>query len=134
MSDLNRIMTSKPVNATTGRVMGQGVHWKPAKVEQASSWQERSDAPLPTIVFKGDTENDLTGQRFGRLCVAGPSAQWKSTAKGVAWVVRCDCGYFETRRTKSLKAGVGDAASMCSHCAVLEDIKRGSHKTPTVLR
>lgn len=53
------------------------------------------------------------GTRLGRVTVLGI---WAGTnpRKNSVWVCRCDCGYYEGLKMKSLNR-LGDAAA-CSHC------------------
>lgn len=125
MGDFSRIIASKPVNATTAKVVSRGIDWVPDKVKRAKQWQERTDAPLPTREFIGPQDQDITGKRYGRLTVVGNSAERSRNDRGAAWVVRCTCGYYEIRRTKTLNEQAGRSAQMCSHCDILEAIKNG---------
>lgn len=61
----------------------------------------------------------LHGQRFGRLTAIGWHADGHSR-----WVVRCDCGAYETRSTKALRNPQGYPNKMCSRCARIEKLKR----------
>lgn len=45
---------------------------------------------------------DLTGQRFGKLFVPGPS---KNIGGRTAWVCQCDCGRETVVRTSHLRSG-----------------------------
>lgn len=84
---------------------------------------------MPVKSFTGPSDLDLTGNRFGRLVVTGASAEWKSNSMGTAWVVRCDCGYFEIRRSKTIRKQEARTSKMCSHCDILEAIKNGEHQS-----
>lgn len=56
----------------------------------------------------------LVGMRCGRLTVVGMHA----TRLG-AWVVRCDCGDYETRRAKAIRNqnNHGDRCTLCRNAA-----------------
>lgn len=131
---LAEVAAGAPVNAQSARVLGRGVHWKPA-LELAPTYV-RDEQGVPEIRKPVPGALDLTGHRFGRLVVKGlgakkPVSEYKKTRKKsegkmagkvpAAWVVRCDCGAYEHRKSKALRSG---AAVMCSHCAYLEAIKR----------
>ena len=64
-----------------------------------------SMSPLPHERYKGRLTSDLSGKKVGRFFVCGVFLVDK-TKKGkchtISWVVRCDCGRYETRKSKSL--------------------------------
>jgi hypothetical protein len=126
MSHYSKIFSSAPVNATAAKVASRsGVQWSPEK-DLDKPWQVRSDAPLPTRPFRGPPENDMTGDRKGRLTIIGQSHTARcSNGKGSAWVVRCTCGYYEIRRIQTWKKLPPERA-MCTHCDYLEEMKRGN--------
>lgn len=64
---------------------------------------------------------NLTGQRFGRFTVVGlydDPNRGASSSKPARWVVRCDCGAFEARRAKVLRASTDEAPIKCEHCSL----------------
>ena len=76
---------------------------------------------------------DLTGLKVGKLTVLGvadfPDRREKTPA---AWVVRCVCGYYETRRAKTLrKPGYAERAE-CSECHYVAELKAGRVHLETV--
>lgn len=105
------IVTSAPANkdaalARDGRNRVEGLRYTYNGV--------RSDVPLPTRRTPASM-TDLTGRRAGELTVQGlyapPSAG--KNARPV-WVVRCSCGWYETRRGEALARE--DIPRDCSHC------------------
>ena len=75
--------------------------------------------PLPTWKFSGASSDDLTGVSRGLVTVIGPAAaptrSSRQSRKGALWVVRCVCGVYSHRRTKSLKRKTGwDGCGNCS--------------------
>lgn len=73
-----------------------------------------STSKLPTKMWHGLIEYDLTGRKFGRFTVVGPLATMKKYLDGCRWVVKCTCGRYEVRRTKTIKKG--GQLNMCSEC------------------
>ena len=60
--------------------------------------------PLPTKRFTGLDEYNLTGRRFGKMTVIGYSKDNKqSTYHKPNWVCRCECGMYETRKSRAVK-------------------------------
>lgn len=115
-----------------------GDHWE-AKVDLGARWH--SHAPLPMKPFDG-LGRDFTGARFGSLTVLGlvgsddRTGAWKLRA----WVVRCVCGDYETRRQKSIRksvvaSSVDDACGICSYTrAMLARDKSSKGPKPSTLR
>jgi len=59
--------------------------------------------------------NDLTGIKKGRLTVIGLSASFsKDNGHGYRWVVRCSCGRYEIRRSRTILKG--NQNDMCNIC------------------
>ena len=52
---------------------------------------------------KKRVRQDLTGKRFGKLVILGPTEKRKSGA--VLWQCKCDCGNFCEKPTGELNAG-----------------------------
>lgn len=55
-------------------------------------------------LIKTSRTNDLTGQRFGRLTVIGPSIS-RLTGKHMLWVCECECGNLSKVKTYNLISG-----------------------------
>jgi len=108
----------------TASVRGQAIDGLARRVTQRATDPDRSAlsadeswTPLPTWRFDGGRHNNLTGLRRGLVTVIGPAATptraSRQSRKGALWVVKCDCGVYSHRRTKSLKRAGWDA---CAHC------------------
>lgn len=120
MSANDKLLTSVPVNSVAARVTSKGVH----RPEYRGGNDELfSECPV-TDRFFGPTHQNLSGRRFGRLVVVG-KAEHKKGKQG-RWVVRCDCGFYCYKQTKTLTTGVSRHARMCRECAWLEYLKSGS--------
>lgn len=122
MSELwNRLGTSVPIDQTARSVVRRGTRYE----SEVDSTFVRSREPLPIITNPAfhSTETDFRGWEMGRLTITGKSPL-PSTSKGVAWVVRCVCGWYEYRRSSSLRK-MWPQDAMCSACDHLENLKRG---------
>lgn len=125
MRDMSRLATLAPVNRTAGMVVGPG---DPRHECTFNPIVYRSDSPSMRIVpFTGPADMDLSGVKIGRWRVVGylgKAKQWSH--KTGRWLVKCDCGAYELRTSKSLRNP--DAVQMCQGCAYTEKIKRGEVK------
>ncbi|MBY5682666.1 hypothetical protein HFO32_10905 [Rhizobium leguminosarum] len=131
--DMDAVAPLCPSDKVAGRVASRGEHfeWQPNK-----SGKIHSDVPLATR-SPSNAERalpmfvDLTGHKIGRLSVMGIAAAYNST-NGQNWVVRCVCGYYETRKAKFIKACVagknpGEDEPMCEACGYTRRLQRGFH-------
>jgi hypothetical protein len=90
-----------------------------------------SPAPLKTKAItkehrKSQGFQDFTGLRVGRLFVVG-LADFENANRDGGWVVRCACGYYEHRKSKTLKKYVADPArAMCTECDYLSELRKGN--------
>ncbi len=82
-----------PVNALAGRVTGKGESFQQSYHIQ----RPHSKTKLPVGQYSGDSDNDISGLRKNRLVAVGPLLHQRNKAENLDWVVRCDCGYYETR-------------------------------------
>ena len=120
MSVFDEIVKRTPLNKIAYDVTSTGEHFY---FDPQNLHPMRSDLPLPTTTrhFALD-EEDLTGRVAGRFTVIG---RWDSDFKHrskIRWVVRCVCGFYETRRGSIIKRGTAEQ-QMCSGCRLLEDKK-----------
>lgn len=129
-TDWDAVLTSSPVNTDAALTRdGRGKGWVP-EVRQ-SLGHVRSHAPLP--MKPAITGVDLTGFRCGKLTVVGLADMPERNAKRpAAWVVRCVCGYYETRTAKALRSPEYAAKAACNECTYLRELKAGRVVRPTV--
>ena len=124
-SSLDLALTRAPVDRQTARAMSGGEHWE----ADTSAVKRRWDV-CPALKSPAPGQPDHTGKRHGRFRVMGVlDAPQRGRKGGAAWVVRCDCGAFETRRNKCLATPPpedGDhlSAIMCSACVSAAKLKR----------
>lgn len=125
MSEYTRIIKGEPIDKVARRVLQRGTHhdFVPDPTEQ---W---TDIPLETKPFPAtcSPSENLTGMKFGRVTVIGlsviPNRRHKGNGssrgnggKGPKWVVRCACGYYTIKRSRTLLYGESVGALMCSRC------------------
>jgi len=70
-----------------------------------------SSCPEMQEIIEG--QSDLRGTKFGKFTVIGKHRKKKRI--GVLWVVRCECGHYEIRSTKSVNNpfNFGDRCECC---------------------
>ena len=107
-----RVLTSLPVNRAAARVTGRGVHYDPIKKVTQTQYY----APPPTFRTPSHVR-DLTGVSFGRHRVIGFLETSGGRAAGPKWLVRCACGTYEERRSKSIRnpQNTSDCCQQCRH-------------------
>lgn len=127
--DFDTVAPLMPFDKTASQVAGRGVHfeWEPNRE------QVHSDLPIKTRQatpreLKDPNYRDLTGAKIGRLRVMG-IASFSSQEKR-RWVVRCQCGDYEIRRAKFIKAclsGENTDEAMCMSCGYTRKLQQGYH-------
>lgn len=124
---LDRILSSAPVNKTAARVIGRGVHWEPDRKPHPGFQHWKAPPPMvsPAKYPEDPGFVDLRGKRIGRLVVVGYLGK-PNKSKSARWLLRCDCGDYEARSARAVKAGEGD--HMCIECHHLDYIKRNEGK------
>lgn len=65
---------------------------------------------------------ELIGRHIGRLTVLGILLEPARKAHA-RWVVRCDCGYYEARKAKTLTQG-DHARMMCMACDKVDQLRQ----------
>jgi hypothetical protein len=131
----DKILTSAPLNADAAKARdGKGEHWTP-EVHRPDT-ARRSHAPFPMKRVKAMYAGaDITGLVVGKLRVVGlADIPGKSKKQPAAWVVRCVCGYYETRSAKALRSPeyAASGRAMCTECDYLTELKAGRVIRPTV--
>lgn len=88
---------------------GAQAHWKAPPPPLAS----KPNAGLP----------DLTGHRFGRLVVVRFHGATSKNNPVPTWLVRCACGDYELRRTKTI-LNPGDPDDCCLECRAVRILQK----------
>lgn len=97
------------INKTAALVTGKGVRFESRKKFNSS----HSESPLRTVPAN-KRETNYTGKRFGYFVVIGK--YWKKKAGGKpTWVVKCSCGHYETRTSRSIN-NTANKKDRCHHC------------------
>lgn len=105
----------QPVNRTAHEVSKPGIGYIPKKRLNQPLWKSP-----PSMMSVPTNIQNLTGVVFSRFTVIG----LKSCGKGkTLWLVRCACGNYETRRSKSIQNPNNDK-DCCQICRHLEFLKR----------
>lgn len=99
----------EPANITAALVVSKGIRHRNEPKMANAHWEHR-----PPTKPLGFNMPKLIGMRFGRLTVIGLHA----TLRG-AWVVRCDCGDYETRKAKAIRntKNSEDRCTLCRNAA-----------------
>ena len=104
---MKRIASAEPINRLAAIVTSKGTQFKPTS--KPSNYDVRDVQPV-LKPWAETTGEDLTGRKFGRFAVVGYSAE-----KPARWVVRCQCGLYEFRTSKSVKNPNNDT-DRCQDC------------------
>ena len=118
---MNDLHARAPVNRTAAAVVGKGINFVPS----IHAPRNDSPAPIPTRAptageRKASGFVNLAGVRFGRMTVIGMARDSKG------WVVRCSCGTYTTRLSKSIK-NPNNVQDRCNECRHLAFLKREEH-------
>lgn len=105
----DRVLSSSPLNATASAVTGTGEHYDYELDATVRHWKAPPPYRAPTHLQK-----PLMGHRQGRLTVLGV---WgRDRAKGTLWLVRCACGDYEVRPSKTVLTPNDNAkCDVCQH-------------------
>lgn len=128
--------TAQPHEILGRRPLQQAVdQMEPGEAGERGPWLKgyHSRDPIPTTTHLGHGERDLTGLRVDRLVVRGridavtPNERRSARSLGARWLVRCDCGIYETRRAPSLKGRMRTDRAMCQRCDYVLHLRRQAH-------
>lgn len=131
-SKVNLLLSPIPVNKTAHRVIKPAAPedvWAPiVKTDhRAHSREVLNIRPIPAAAAHMQS---VIGKKRDRLTVIGLYGADESTKKSKAWVVRCDCGNYETRSTILRWIGT-HAPDMCLECRA-RVWKKGGQWSPSV--
>lgn len=110
-----------PVNKTAALVVSKGVHYEMNCEIQVPEYVGPPKMTPRHLLPKCPSFTDLTGWQKGRFKVIGMMAEHKGR-----WVVRCACGTYTTRSSKSIKSvehnpnARFDACRQCMHFAQMK--------------
>lgn len=106
MAKSENINPNRPVDSTAGRVVRPGEHYHPDKTIDAVM----SETPIPVKPVSKKVAGRIIGQRQGSLVVIGSARDYENR-----WVVRCDCGQYTIRRSKSIN-NPNNSDDCCEYC------------------
>jgi len=110
----------RPINKTAAIVLySEGEHFNSIKKIRQKHW----DTPPPMKKYHGPKEKNMCGKKFGRFLVVGyfGTSSGKASRRAL-WVVRCSCGSYETRSSKSI-TNPSNTNDCCDNCRQLEYLK-----------
>ncbi len=123
LSDKETIHGHRPVNSLSARVVSTVYENVPEVSNKTCS--VRSKDRLPTTQFIGRRQDDITGRRKGSLTVIGMFLR-QNRNDNAAWVVRCYCGYYETRKARAIKNPY-NYDDCCHGCQYVKRMNRNNH-------
>lgn len=115
------IQTRRPMLAASLQ-MQRG--WDSAKGPRTSRWFwdiKPDTRKIPNGML------DLTGVRSGRMVCVGLAPEKRGGNKA-AWIVRCDCGMYESRTAKALRSEQYSWRNMCTQCGYTFNLRRKAYK------
>ena len=86
-------------------------------VSEKTRLNQRHWLECPEMCPIKEGQIDLRGLKFGKFTVVGKYG--KSKHNGTLWVVRCECGHFESRCNRAIKNphNFGDRCELCRKIA-----------------
>lgn len=111
-----------PINKLAARVVSKSSEHGP---EFKCGDKIVSSTKLPTKMWHGRKQDDLTGRKSGDFTVIG-CALWMpknhaTSTNNTRWVVRCRCGNYEMMTTKAVKKN--SPHNSCTGCRKMKAIK-----------
>jgi hypothetical protein len=119
-TDIQKVLTSVPVNKTADIVMKPGFQYaSPVKIKHRH-WEV---CPALRPVPADSTFKDYTGQSFGQFTVVGVLAKHGLDKGKPRWVVRCACGHYEARKSQAIY-NPNNQDDCCVHCRHVQYLRR----------
>ncbi len=109
-----------PINSTAAMMLCKGEQYTSKKKGNGGD----SELPIPIRALPWNADKTLIGKRRGKLTVLGISF------KKYRWVVRCDCGMYSLRKSKSMN-NENNIMDRCDTCRELLYLKRKEHYNRT---
>lgn len=118
MSNAQRLMRSPlPINRTALRVVRPALQediWQPEPKREAAKQFSSNFIATQELPMNAP---DIVGLRRGRMTIMGLAAEQSESRLRTRWVVRCDCGNYETRKRILRWLGT-EAPDMCDECRI----------------
>lgn len=122
MTIFEQLLPAAPIDRVARRVTGKGQHWEPRFTRNAGGAQLPKDAP-PAAEQMPQNMADIAGLRRGRMVAV--QYQGRSAKKRHLWLMRCDCGMYETRQSEKWAASEG--VDCCQRCDEAHHVKTGRY-------
>ena len=130
-TDWDALAAGAPVNAAADAVTtGRGNrHFEPAMKPHSGHFHSHAPPKMRprrelTTEISRQKHDELVGKRINRLIVVGlavPLSDSRTARRYAQWVVRCDCGMYETRKSKALRnPNPRPLHSQCRACQTIE--------------
>lgn len=103
MPNYEKIFTSHPINRVADRVTNQRdqEYYDVVLTDKTKShWDCPPNELLQNVPINAE---NLIGRTFGRLTVFGYVGKLNKNQPHTLWLVKCSCGSYEMRKTKSIK-------------------------------
>jgi len=121
-----------PINRVAYRVVKKAAPedvWRPTSKPDATRVSSPNFLGVVSASLKNplarEVQEKVVGKRRGRLVVVGYAKQQSDNEKKARWVVKCDCGNYETRR-RIFRWLNTQETDMCVECSNREYLlKRG---------
>ena len=121
-SDWDAIAASEPLNRLAALAAAVGYSGD----EETMLAKAKSD--IQALTQRDPSFRNLIGVRKGRLTVVAYAGASTKKSGGARWVVRCVCGCYEVRRSKTL--GPDSQNDRCNRCNDLQRIQLGFGAAP----
>jgi len=127
MREIYKRGVQKPIDRVATRVIFQKGEFVPDR--RFPFTFKTCPQTIPYTQYKGNNEGkDFTGAKPGRLTVIGYRGRGKQEFG--TWVVRCACGNYELRKTKTIKKGLDGRLpdDCCAECDYTKKLgKKGEY-------
>lgn len=128
-TDWSALAASAPLNKEAATVTSQnGEEGTFRRALNDRHLQKTPHAPrIDRSFLKRPDAEDFTGQRFSHFTVLGPAEERAGNQRKLYWSVRCDCGNFTLRTSKSLKKARGEnpITIKCGECEYFDALREG---------
>ena len=116
-----RLAVSAPADSVAAKQVSAGTHFDGLGNKQMPKAHWDHPPPMRPVPDHKTTRG-MIGYTFGRFTVVGLLRD-SNPKKGAAWVVRCACGDYETRKAKAIRNS-RNSEDRCAVCRYLVYIQR----------
>lgn len=124
-TNFDAIAAAAPLDARASAVRdGGGDHWTATLPADVEHW---SAPPLPEDERPRDVA-DISGLVVGRLTVVRYHRTRPSGGRRSRWLVRCQCGDYELRKTRAVTNAKHPDQMMCFACQAVETLRNAGRR------